>query len=43
MEEVGEQNVVQVITDNGSNHVAAGKILMEKRKHILDSLCSPLY
>ena len=26
MEEVGEENVVQVVTDNGSNHVLAGKL-----------------
>lgn len=34
IDEVGEQNVVQVITDNGSNFVNAGKRLMEKRKHL---------
>ncbi|KAJ0902228.1 putative ribonuclease H-like superfamily [Helianthus annuus] len=32
MERIGEQNVVQVITDNGANFKLAGKMLMEKRK-----------
>ena len=43
VEEVGEENVVQVVTDNGSNYVLAGKLLEDKRKHLLDSLCSSLY
>lgn len=43
VEEVGEENVVQVVTDNGSNYVLAGKLLEDKRKHLMDSLCSPLY
>ncbi|KAG4996593.1 hypothetical protein JHK85_028032 [Glycine max] len=34
VEEVGEENAVQVVTDNGSNYVLAGKLLEEKRKHI---------
>ncbi|KAH1228309.1 hypothetical protein GmHk_10G028319 [Glycine max] len=40
MEEVGEKNVVQVVTDNGSNHVLAGKLLEEKRKHIYWTPCA---
>ena len=28
--EVGEDNVVQVVTDNAANYVAAGKILTSK-------------
>ena len=31
-EEIGEENVVQVITDNASNHVNAGMRLIEKRR-----------
>ena len=31
VEEIGEENVVQVITDNTSNYVNAGMRLMEKR------------
>ena len=27
---IGEKNVVQVITDNGSNYVLAGKILFDE-------------
>lgn len=34
VDEIGEEHVVRVVTDNGSNHVAAGKMLMEKRKHL---------
>ena len=34
VEEVGEENVVQIVTDNESNYVLAGKLLGEKRKHI---------
>ncbi|XP_028230525.1 uncharacterized protein LOC114410798 [Glycine soja] len=40
VEEVGEENVVQVVTDNGSNYVLAGKLLEEKRKHIYWILCA---
>jgi hypothetical protein len=32
--EVGEENVVQVITDNEPSYKAAGKLLMEKRTHL---------
>ncbi|KAH1077183.1 hypothetical protein GLYMA_19G102600v4 [Glycine max] len=39
VEEVGEENVVQVVTDNGSNYVLAGKLLEEKRKHIYWTPC----
>lgn len=34
VEEVGEENVVQVVTDNASNYVKAGKLLMAKRPHL---------
>ncbi|CAI0443973.1 unnamed protein product [Linum tenue] len=34
VEKVGEENVVQVVTDNASAYKAAGKLLMEKRKHV---------
>ena len=39
MEEIGEENVVQVITDNGSNYVLAGKLLEEKRSHLYWNPC----
>jgi hypothetical protein len=29
VEEIGEQNVVQLVIDNGSNYVLAGKLLTE--------------
>ncbi|KAH1198159.1 hypothetical protein GmHk_18G051780 [Glycine max] len=40
VEEVGEENVVQVVTDNGSNYVLAGKLLEDKRKHIYWTPCA---
>ncbi|KAI5447645.1 hypothetical protein KIW84_015190 [Lathyrus oleraceus] len=44
VEQMGEQNVVQLITDNGSNYVAVDKILTSKRPtHVLDSICNPMY
>ncbi|XP_019179561.1 PREDICTED: uncharacterized protein LOC109174772 [Ipomoea nil] len=39
VEEVGEELVVQVITDNASNYRAAGQMLMEKRKHLYWTPC----
>ena len=30
MNEIGAENVVQVVTDNGANYKAAGRILMER-------------
>ncbi|KAL0458128.1 UNVERIFIED_CONTAM: hypothetical protein Slati_0440000 [Sesamum latifolium] len=39
VEEIGEQNVVQVITDNESSFRAAGEILMQKIKHLFWSPC----
>ncbi|XP_020988795.2 uncharacterized protein LOC107463415 [Arachis duranensis] len=40
VEEIGEQNVVQVVTDNGSNYVLAGKLLMEKRPNLFWTPCA---
>jgi len=34
VEEIGEENVVQVITNKGSNYVLAGKLLEEKIPHL---------
>ncbi|CAI0406309.1 unnamed protein product [Linum tenue] len=34
VEKVGEENVVQIVTDNASAYKAAGHLLMEKRKHV---------
>ncbi|CAN0906381.1 hypothetical protein LINGRAHAP2_LOCUS24214 [Linum grandiflorum] len=36
VEKVGEENVLQIITDNASAYKAAGTKLMEKRKHDLE-------
>ncbi|XP_057838522.2 uncharacterized protein LOC131048545 [Cryptomeria japonica] len=38
--EVGEENVVQVVTDNAANYVAAGKLLMERHPSIFWSPCA---
>ncbi|XP_027927787.1 uncharacterized protein LOC114184671 [Vigna unguiculata] len=40
MEEIGEENIVQVITDNGSNYVLAGKLLEEKIPHLYWTPCA---
>ncbi|XP_059283523.1 uncharacterized protein LOC132037084 [Lycium ferocissimum] len=40
VERVGEQNVVQVISDNGSNFVLAGQLLQRKRRHIYWTPCA---
>jgi hypothetical protein len=34
VERIGEENIVQVITDNAVNYKAAKQILMEKRKSL---------
>jgi len=40
MEEIGEENVVQVIIDNGSNYVLAGTFLEEKILHLYWTSCA---
>ena len=40
IDQVGEHNVVQVITDNGPQYRAAGQILMERRPHIFWTPCA---
>ena len=40
VEEVGEENVVQVVTDNAANYKAAGQMLMEKRKKLYWTPCA---
>lgn len=40
VEEVGEENVVQVVTDNAANYKAAGAMLMEKRKKLYWTPCA---
>ena len=37
--EVGEENVIQVVTDNAANYKAAGHLLMTKRKRLLWTSC----
>lgn len=39
VERVGEENVIQVVTDNASNYKAAGDLLMEKRKKLYWTPC----
>jgi len=40
VEEIGEDHVVQVVTDGASNLVAAGRMLMEKRTKLFWSPCA---
>ena len=40
VEEVGEENVVQVVTDNEASFKADGMLLMEKHKHLFWSPCA---
>ena len=40
VDEVGEQNVVQVVTDNEASFKAVGHLLMEKREHLFWSSCA---
>ena len=40
VEEIGEDNVVQVVTDSASAYVKAGELLMEKRKNVFWSPCA---
>ncbi|GAV79120.1 LOW QUALITY PROTEIN: zf-BED domain-containing protein/DUF659 domain-containing protein/Dimer_Tnp_hAT domain-containing protein, partial [Cephalotus follicularis] len=40
VERVGEENVVQVVTDNAANYKLAGEYLMEKRKHLFWTPCA---
>ncbi|XP_028089531.1 uncharacterized protein LOC114289897 [Camellia sinensis] len=43
VDEIGEDNVVQVITDNASNYVNARSRLMEKRKKLYWTPCAAHY
>ncbi|XP_073222786.1 uncharacterized protein [Cicer arietinum] len=40
VEEIGEQNIVQVVTDNGSNYVLVGKLLTTKKPHLFWTPCA---
>ena len=40
IEEIGKEKVVQVITDNGANYKAAGRILMERFPSLFWSPCA---
>ncbi|GKU88834.1 hypothetical protein SLEP1_g3051 [Rubroshorea leprosula] len=40
VERIGEKNVIQVVTDNGSNYVLAGKLLQAKRKNLFWTPCA---
>ena len=43
IEEIGKDNVVQVITDNGAIYKAAGRLLMERIPTLfLESMCCAL-
>ncbi|XP_021320513.1 uncharacterized protein LOC8057237 [Sorghum bicolor] len=40
IEDIGPENVVQVVTDNASNNMGANKLLEEKRPHIFWTSCA---
>ncbi|KAK9290260.1 hypothetical protein L1049_008427 [Liquidambar formosana] len=40
VDEVGEKNVVQIVTDNEASYQATGRFLMNKRKGLFWSLCA---
>lgn len=40
LEDISEQNVAQVVTDNASNCIAVGRLLEEKKKKLLLSPCA---
>ncbi|KAL5739818.1 hypothetical protein ACOSQ2_028998 [Xanthoceras sorbifolium] len=40
IEDVGPENVVQVVTDNASNNMAAAKLLKDRMPHIFWSSCA---
>ncbi|KAL4349645.1 hypothetical protein AHAS_Ahas10G0062700 [Arachis hypogaea] len=43
VEKIGEYNIVQVVTDNRSNYVLAGKLLMKKRPNLFWTPCAAHY
>src|SRR4051812_33387388 len=40
IDQVGEDNVVQIVTDGASNNMAASKLLAEKRPNIFWTTCA---
>ncbi|KAI3520133.1 hypothetical protein L1887_09357 [Cichorium endivia] len=40
VQNIGEENVVQVVTDNAANYKAAGELLMQKRKKLFWTPCA---
>ncbi|MGV8048486.1 DUF domain-containing protein, partial [Mycobacterium kansasii] len=34
VDEIGEENIVQIVTDNEATYKLAGHMLMDKRKHL---------
>ena len=40
LKEAGEENVVQIVTDNAENYVATGKLLMERHRHLFWTPCA---
>jgi len=40
VEEIGEENVIQIVTDNGANYKAVRELLMQKRKKLYWTPCA---
>ena len=43
MDRVGEENVVQLVTDNAANYKLAREMLMQKRKCLFWTSCATHY
>ncbi|RDY06920.1 hypothetical protein CR513_09035, partial [Mucuna pruriens] len=39
VEEIGEKNIIQEVTNNGSNYVVTGKLLQATRTKLFWTLC----
>ena len=40
IKDVGEENVVQIVTDNAANYVVVGQLLMERHPHLFWTPCA---
>ena len=44
VQEVGEENVLHIVTDNAANYMVAGRLFeVRQPTNFLDHLCSPLH
>jgi len=43
VEEVGEENIIQIVTDNATNYKTVGELLIQKKKKLYWTLCVAHY